>query len=92
MINVHISKEVSGKCAKKYRKIAWNREMCFCLSFKEMLISVGLDDRWEYKCPGASMLSICIYHLSQDKLQSSYIVEILVVLNKMTFCINSIEL
>lgn len=92
MINVHISEEVSGKCAKKYRKIAWNREMCFRLSFKKMFISVGLDDRWEYKWPGAYMLSICIYHLSQEKLQRSYILGILVVLNKMTFCINSIEL
>lgn len=48
MINVNISKEVSGTCAKKHRKIAWLREMRFCPSFKKMLISVVLDDTREY--------------------------------------------
>lgn len=38
------------------------------------------------------MPSICSSHLSQEKLQSSYILGILVVLNGMTFCINSTEL
>lgn len=32
------------------------------------------------------------FHLRQEKFQSSYILGILAVLNKMAFCINSIEL
>lgn len=37
MINVHIPKDVSGKCAEKYRKIACHREMHFRPSFKKCL-------------------------------------------------------
>lgn len=39
MINVHLSQEVSGKCAKKYRKIAWHREMHFVLHLKNAYFS-----------------------------------------------------
>lgn len=38
------------------------------------------------------MPPICSSHLSQEKLQSCYILGILVVLNRMTFCIHSTEL
>ena len=37
------------------------------------------------------MILICSFHLSQEKLQSTYILRILLVLNRMTFK-NSIEL
>lgn len=37
MINVHISTELLGKCAEKYRKIARHRKMDFCPSFQKCL-------------------------------------------------------
>lgn len=55
-VNVQINTEKlfgTGKCV-------------FVFHFLKMSISEGLDDRWEYKWPGAYMLSICTHHLSQE--------------------------